>query len=116
MGNLFVRKVVNRDLTSLKGTMMRRLLLLLLALAPIGALVIPAAGQVQTDPDKMARITVAELKKLQATGSVTVVDVRDTDSFKAGHVPGALSIPLAEVSANVARLKSARKPLVFYCA
>jgi len=95
---------------------MRRLLLLLLVLAPAAVLVPTAAAQPVTDPAKVARVTVAELSKLHASGAVTVVDVRDTDSFKAGHVPGALSIPLDQVPANVARLKSARKPLVFYCA
>jgi len=97
--------------------MRRRLLLLLLALAPIGVLVFTqAAGQVETDPDKVVRITVAELKKLQTTGSVTVVDVRDAESSKAGRIPGAISVPLAEVAANAGRLKGAKKPLVFYCA
>jgi 3-mercaptopyruvate sulfurtransferase SseA len=96
---------------------MRRLfLLLVLTVAPIGALVIQAAGQAETDPATVSRITVAELKKLQAVNSVTVVDVRDVDSFKAGHIPGALSVPLAEVAASVNRLKGAKKPLVFYCA
>jgi len=95
---------------------MRRLLLLLLAVAPVAALVPTAADQVVTDSANVARVTVAELKKLQASGAVTVVDVRDADSFKAGHIPGALSIPLDQVSANVDRLKSAKKALVFYCA
>jgi len=95
---------------------MRRLLLLLLAVAPIAALVPMAAAQAVTDPAKVGRVTVAELKKLQASGAVTVVDVRDADSFKAGHIPGALSIPLDQVPANAGRLKSAKKPLVFYCA
>jgi 3-mercaptopyruvate sulfurtransferase SseA len=95
---------------------MRRLLLLLLAVAPLAALVPAAAAQAVTDPAKVARVTVAELKKLQASGAVTVVDVRDADSFKAGHIPGALSIPLDQVSANADRLKGTKKPLVFYCA
>jgi len=93
---------------------MRRLLLLLLAVAPIAAVTIPP--QVETDPAKVARMTIAELRKLQASGSVTLVDVRDADSFKAGHIPGALSIPLDQLSAQVNRLKGAKKPLVFYCA
>ncbi|RPJ54718.1 MAG: rhodanese-like domain-containing protein [Acidobacteria bacterium] len=114
IGHLFPRKVVNRDQTSLKGTTMRRLLLLLLAVAPIAAVTIPP--QVETDPAKVARMTIAELRKLQASGSVTLVDVRDADSFKAGHIPGALSIPLDQLSAQVNRLKGAKKPLVFYCA
>jgi len=95
---------------------MRRLLLLLLAVAPFAAVAPTAAAQPATDPAKVARVTVAELKKLQASGAVVVVDVRDADSFKAGHIPGALSIPLDQVPASANRLKSAKKPLVFYCA
>ena len=96
--------------------MRRLLLLLLLAAAPLAALAAPAAAQVETDPAKVERVSVAELKKLQAAGTVTVVDVRDAESFKVGHIPGALSVPLEQVSANANRLKAAKKPLVFYCA
>ena len=93
---------------------MKRLLLLLLAVA--GVALNPPPAIAQNDPAAVPRIAVAELKTLHAAGSVTVVDVRDAASFQAGHIPGALSIPLEQVAANVDRLKSAKKPIVAYCA
>jgi phage shock protein E len=45
-----------------------------------------------------------------------VVDVRGTDAFEAGHIPGALSVPLAEVERRAAELKDLKKPIVLYCA
>jgi rhodanese-related sulfurtransferase len=94
--------------------MRRRSLLLVLAVALFTPAV--AAAQAETDPAKAPRVSVADLKKLQASGTVTVVDVRSAESFTEGHIPGALSIPLAQVEASVARLRNAKKPLVFYCA
>ena len=47
-------------------------------------------------------------------GDVTIVDVRDADSFLASHIPGALHIPLARVEGEVPYLPKA-KPIVTYC-
>lgn len=41
-------------------------------------------------------ITLGELKKLQAKGNVRLVDVREPDSYKKGHIPGAESVPYSE--------------------
>ena len=45
---------------------------------------------------------------------VTIVDVRDADSFLASHIPGALHIPLARVEGEVPYLPKT-KPIVTYC-
>lgn len=74
-----------------------------------------AAGQ-EPDLSSAPRITVAELKALQASGGVIVLDVRDPDAYKEGHIPGARSIPLDEVERHAGELKTARKPIVTYCA
>src|ERR1051326_1258498 len=47
-------------------------------------------------------------------GDVTIIDGRDADSFVAGHIPGALHIPLARVEGEVAYLPKG-KPIVAYC-
>lgn len=62
------------------------------------------------------RIEWAEFKDAYDAGRVAVVDVRGTDDFEAGHIPGALSVPLAEIEGRAAELKDLRKPIVLYCA
>lgn len=47
-------------------------------------------------------------------GDVTIVDVRDADAFVAGHIPGALHIPLARIDGEAAYLPKG-KPIVTYC-
>ncbi len=76
------------------------------------------ARQAETDLTKAPRISQEEFKKLRAEGQVVVVDVRDADSYKAGHIPGAISIPLDQITApeHVKDLKAAGKPIITYCA
>lgn len=47
------------------------------------------------DPD--LRITIDEYKRFAASGDVLLLDVRDRDSYEAGHLPGAVSMPLDEL-------------------
>ena len=47
-------------------------------------------------------------------GSVTVVDVRPREEYDAAHIPGALSIPLAELSARLDELPP-NNEIVAYC-
>lgn len=47
-------------------------------------------------------------------GSVTVLDVRPPEEFKAGHIPGAVSIPLAELKRRMKDLPRNRE-IVAYC-
>jgi predicted methyltransferase len=70
----------------------------------------PAA---QADP--LLRVTQEEFATLSATGAVIVVDVRDAAAFAAGHIPGALSIPLDSIEQSAERLRTTGKPVVTYC-
>lgn len=36
----------------------------------------------------------------QRTSATTIIDVRETDEFAAGHVPGATNIPLSQIVAR----------------
>ena len=45
-------------------------------------------------------ISVAELKELVAKGE-NVVDVRESDEYVGGHVPGALNVPLSTLTGRV---------------
>jgi rhodanese-related sulfurtransferase len=64
------------------------------------------------------RIEIGEFRKLHAAKKVLVVDVRDDQSFAAGHIPGAINIPLGdeEQAIHFNRLKAEKRPIVTYCA
>jgi rhodanese-related sulfurtransferase/DNA-binding transcriptional ArsR family regulator len=47
-------------------------------------------------------------------GEVTLLDVRPTEEFAAGHIPGALSVPLPELARRLAKLPR-RQEVVAYC-
>jgi rhodanese-related sulfurtransferase len=47
-------------------------------------------------------------------GAVTVLDVRPPEEFRAGHLPGALSIPLKELERRLSELPHDRE-IVAYC-
>lgn len=45
-----------------------------------------------------------ELVRRAERGEVVVLDVRPTEEFEAGHIAGAISIPLTELSAQLSRI------------
>ena len=53
------------------------------------------------------------LRRLRA-GEVTLIDVRPASEYRAGHIPGALSVPLAELEARLETLPR-RREIVAYC-
>ena len=55
-----------------------------------------------------------ELLAASGAGRVVVVDVRPGDEYDAGHLPGALSIPLDELPARLAEIP-ADVEVVAYC-
>jgi 3-mercaptopyruvate sulfurtransferase SseA len=62
------------------------------------------------------RVAMADFKKLRAKGEVVVIDVRSADSYAAGHIPGALSIPEETITPALAeKLKRMGKPIAAYC-
>jgi 3-mercaptopyruvate sulfurtransferase SseA len=82
------------------------LLVLGLAMAGAAAQVDPNAG--------VTRITVDELKKLLKAGTVILVDVRSAEGYKAGHLPGSISIPVNDVPEKSKSLPK-DKTIVTYC-
>jgi rhodanese-related sulfurtransferase len=88
---------------------------LLLLCAALAAQLVPSDGA--------SRISQAEFKKLRASKKVVIVDTRTKDAYERGHIPGAILLPLEgrqtwpdEYNAAADALKSARKPIVTYCA
>ncbi len=55
-----------------------------------------------------------ELLKRVRKGGVTVLDVRPSEEFGAGHLPRALSVPLAELESRIKELPKNRE-IVAYC-
>lgn len=45
----------------------------------------------------------------------TLVDVRTTEEYKAGHVQGSINIPLDQVANRVDEFREMKKPLVVFC-
>ena len=55
-----------------------------------------------------------ELLRRVRNGEVTILDVRPPEEFRAGHIPGALSVPLPELKKRLAELRKDRD-VVAYC-
>lgn len=62
------------------------------------------------------KISPQELKKImdEKPGTVTVVDVRDSEEFAEGHIPGALNLPLKNFAVGSGVLDKEKK-IVVYC-
>jgi DNA-binding transcriptional ArsR family regulator len=76
----------------------------------------PAAGRARDaylGPDDTDYLTREELLDRVRAGSATVVDVRPAEEYVAGHIPGAVSVPLAELQDCLARLPAGE--IVAYC-
>ena len=64
--------------------------------------------------DALEPLTQAELVERAERGQVVILDVRPTEEFLAGHIPGALSVPLDELDAALGSLPR-RAEIVAYC-
>ena len=64
--------------------------------------------------DGVERITTAELRDALEKGTAIVIDVRSPESYKAGHIRGAINIPEPEITRRKDELPRDKK-IVFYC-
>lgn len=64
--------------------------------------------------DDLEAVPRGELLRRVRHGEVTVLDVRPAEEYRAGHIPGALSIPVGEIKARLAELPKGRD-VVAYC-
>lgn len=64
--------------------------------------------------DQMEPVDRAALVERARSGEVTVLDVRPREEYRAGHIPGALSVPLAELKSRLTELPRDRD-IVAYC-
>ena len=66
------------------------------------------------DRDALEAVDVAELMERLNDGSVIVLDVRPEEEYRAGHIPGALSVPVNALEAALQTLPRDRD-IVAYC-
>jgi rhodanese-related sulfurtransferase len=62
----------------------------------------------------LERVSGDELMKRVRDGEVTVLDVRPAEEYRAGHIPGARSVPVSELGKRLAELPRNRE-IVAYC-
>jgi len=62
----------------------------------------------------LERVSGSELMKRVRHGEVTVLDVRPAEEYRAGHIPGARSVPVSELGKRLAELPKNRE-IVAYC-
>ncbi|HEU4946991.1 MAG TPA: metalloregulator ArsR/SmtB family transcription factor [Kribbella sp.] len=64
--------------------------------------------------DDIAEVTRDELLRRLEAGDVTLIDVRPGEEYAAGHIPGALSVPVDELAGRLAELPDGAT-VVAYC-
>ena len=64
--------------------------------------------------DALEPVSQADLADRLRAGLVTLIDVRPVEEFAAGHIPGALNVPLAELPRRLDALPTDRT-IVAYC-
>lgn len=64
--------------------------------------------------DTLQPITITELRRRMRDGDVTVIDVRPAEEYEAGHIPGAISIPVARLKRRLAEVPRDRE-VIAYC-
>ena len=88
------------------------------ALQALGATRLPEVAELVRDyfesPYDLDGVAAPELLRRVRGGEVMLLDVRPNDEFRAGHVPGAVSVPLEELEAWIGRVDPGRE-VVAYC-
>jgi len=76
----------------------------------------PEASSRQKTEVDVPRIGIADFVKGLADDTLLVIDVRSAEQYMQGHIPGAISVPLAVgLAGQVERLKSQKRAIVTYC-
>jgi 3-mercaptopyruvate sulfurtransferase SseA len=85
--------------------------------ALVAAIVLAGSLAARGDGDlaTVARMTLADFKKDVDQDKVLAIDVRALESYRAGHIPGAINVPLSAWAEHLSRLKASSKPIVAYC-
>ena len=75
---------------------------------------VEAAAAAYLGPADTEQVSKDQLLERARSGRVTVLDVRPREEYEAGHIPGAVSIPLDELADHLADLPDDQE-IVAYC-
>lgn len=75
---------------------------------------VPAARDAYLGDTDTAELTRDELRARVAAGDVVVLDVRPVEEYSAGHIPGAISIPVDQLAERITELPEHAETVV-YC-
>jgi rhodanese-related sulfurtransferase len=73
-----------------------------------------ALEDISSSPTRAQAVGREELLARAASGDTVIIDVRPASEYDAGHLPGAVSVPLAELEQRLAELPRDRE-VVAYC-
>jgi len=61
-------------------------------------------------------VSLADMRRLVRDPLVVVLDVRSPEAYTAGHLPGAISVPVQELRERApVELPDRDRPIVIYC-
>lgn len=98
----------------LAGDDVARLFALLREVAENHQAAVPAARDAHLGDDGVPEVTREELRARAEAGDVVVLDVRPAEEYLAGHIPGAVSIPIGELADRINELPEDTE-IVVYC-
>ena len=92
----------------------RATLFALFSLALLLMLAACAPPQPDAPPEEVARLSLEEARAAYDDGEALFIDVRSASSYASSHIPGALSIPLAELDQRMGDLNP-EQWIITYC-
>jgi DNA-binding transcriptional ArsR family regulator len=113
-GLVRARKEGTKVYYRLAGTDVAALWAQLREVASIHLAEVDRARRAYLGDDDIAEVTRDELLRRLQAGDVTVIDVRPVEEYAAGHIPGAVSIPVDELADRLAELPG-DATIVAYC-
>jgi rhodanese-related sulfurtransferase/DNA-binding transcriptional ArsR family regulator len=113
-GLVTTRKAGTKVYYRLAGTDVAALWVLVREVAATHLAEVDRARAAYLGPDDTDHVTRGELLRRIEAGDVTVIDVRPWEEYAAGHIPGAVSLPLDELAHRIADLPE-DGAIVAYC-
>ncbi|MFG2025947.1 ArsR/SmtB family transcription factor [Streptomyces sp. NPDC048825] len=98
----------------LAGDDVAQLFALLRKVAEAHQAAVPAARDAYLGSDDAVEVTRNQLRARVETGDAVVLDVRPVEEYMAGHIPGAVSIPVEELAGRINELPEDAE-IVVYC-